>query len=259
MRMLIYGICMHIERDGKPHLIAVPAGKGYQVDDENGRPIVVPNHTASLTVRYNDINADDRDAAIRQFEDGGGLASLPATEDERSWELDQVTLYCNVAGPFSFGDVRNCVPSLTATMPQLKLLPKVENAETTEEVAAYMIVSGGTFSARVEETARHTMLTGGDGAWTLTIRYRDDTRVRTLPLNGSAEVTLMNHEASACNPCSDNDYLLHYRLTATNFLPSSYFMAPLCIPTPNFNPRQFPLPDGDITSTLLSCSNSNYP
>jgi hypothetical protein len=264
MNMVIYGICAHIGQLGRdPHRVALPAGGDqYEVPDDDGRLIKVPDHVALLSIRKRDVASDKPDEAIRKFE-GDGLTADVEDPDTKRWRLAGVTLsFRNINDAFDPEGLA-CVPRRSGSK-SVTVDSDVEKGTHKPSVAAYLDIAGGRLVAIVEEDkdgkqgGRHTRLTAEPaGNWELTVRYRGGAE-RSLPLVPGAVLALSNHEASACDPCSDDDYLHHYRLTTPNFVKRNEFKAPDCKPTEGFDPRDFPLPGG-ITSTLLSCSNSTYP
>lgn len=248
MEILFYGICTHLETM-RPYRIALPASNGYTIDVP---PISVPDHTPALSLFSTDIDAEDPEAALRAFE-GRGMTRIANTmPNVIAWKLHGIKLtYDGVAEPFGRGDWR-CMPHLAKTV-NVELDPDVIAGSPTESVAAYVELPAGQLEMVIESSgARHSIVSGAAKPWTLLADGR------SLPMRGDARVAFSNHEAASCDPCGDHDYLLHYRLTTTKYVHSDHFYLEPGCPRGKFDPHDFPIP-GDITSTLLTCSNSTYP
>lgn len=246
MDVLFLGICAHLGPiGGSTHRVALPESKNYKAPhSQKDVMIPIPEHRPTLSLRLRDIIEAD---AVSQW----AGSDLTLIDDAVTWELGRVIVSLeDYSAPY---DAQlDCLPHIGVPG---ELEPDIQAGKHPQSVRAYVDLAGGTLQAVIDANgARYAVLHAGIEA-PFTLRAGK----RQLTLRPDARITVANHEASTCDPCSDDDYLLHYRLTTTKHVDPGQFTNIICIPPRAFDPRGFPLPNPGITSTLLTCSNSTYP
>jgi len=245
------------------HRVALAGSGNYTVKDPTGLLLAIPNHRPQLAIRRADVLTNDLEGEIQKFA-GDNLHPFPTTdESELCWSLDKVI--------FDFGGLEaplttdlHCLPHIGLTGVELE--PGLTEGDDLGSAAAFIDVSNGALSVVRDSTdpvvqGRHVRLMADPQRqpWLLQVRSPHGER-RALTMKADAAVTFSNTAISAIEPCSDNDYLLNFRLTTSPFIPPQDFVLPPDCDPVAIDMTLFPwLRPENFSGTLSDCSNTVYP
>jgi len=249
MNVLFFGICTHFHSK-KPdvHRVVIPEGRGYVVDN-----IKIPDHIPIIAVRKEDVsdpNAIDPFAGAELEK----LDNVPPTVV--AWQILKI---CPVKLNFGgLSDPFDC--NALDPLPRLggaALDPTLLDGGFPAGAIGLVDVPNGTLSAVTDGSARYALL-ATDSRLPSTLEVTPNVPgavTRKLPLLPNAHIIISNHaEQSDCKGC---DYLLHFRLTDDPKAAPGRFQTELSV-MPGVELKNYPWWI-KVASTLLTCSNSQYP
>lgn len=269
MEVLFFGICTHLVGavEGVEHRVALPASHDFKVLDPHTRAeLAIPPHTPLLALRREDILSDD--AAIDAF----AGPDLQRTGTGVQWSVKQLrTVIFDFAGLGDDGLQGRVegLPHLSNERVGVGLDNGIREGEALSTVSAFIDVSQGRLEVvrdSDKHEGRHVVLRAATAQpWQLRVKGgAPNEPSRALMLASEARLTFSNAAPDEGNPCSANDYLLHYRVTNRSFVPANDFALPFGTTAAEFPLTGFPgVPlQGSIdedSSTLANCSNSAWP